>query len=68
MTKMVLSMRTTCIGISTHDMEVKMIHIVIHVQEEQQNPNNYRNLKDQYIKYNYSPHSNLEQVCHLNDK
>ena len=40
MCNMMLCMRNSDVGVGIQDVKMKVIHVVVHVEEKQQNPNN----------------------------
>ena len=46
MSNRMLCMRHPNVGVRIYDVKVKMIHVKIHVDEEQQNTNDDRNLNE----------------------
>lgn len=54
MGNMMLCMTNSNVGIRIYDVEMKMVHVVIHVEEKQQYPNDNtnlqcRNIHDQHL-------------------
>ena len=46
MRNVMLRMRDSHVGVGIQDMKMKMIHVIIHVNEKQQHTNNHWNLQN----------------------